>query len=321
MNILISSAGRQAYLVSAFKEALFNKGLVFVADNNKNAPALNVADGYYISPLYESKEYLPWLLDICKKNKINLLISLNVDELLILESQREPLKKIGCLLLGGDLEIIKMTYDKLALSKFSKSIGLDTPKIFSNEDIYSENNIVFPLIAKHRYGKGSRGQSIINSHDSLIDYIKKNEQKKAENEPYIFQQFINGDEYGLDIVNDFHSRYAGIFVRKKYSMKNGETFEAITQSKEGWEEIARTLSQNLKHQGSVDVDFIVQNNKKYLIDINHRFGGGYIFSHVAGANLPHTFINWLLNNAIDEKWLNPIPGIHSRRNGLGVEVI
>lgn len=104
-------------------------------------------------------------------------------------------------------------------------------------------------------------------------------------------------------------------------MKNGETFEAITQSKEGWDEIAQILGKNLKHQGPVDVDFMVQNNKKYLIDINHRFGGGYIFSHVAGANLPRTFINWLSNYAIDEKWLNPIPRIHSRREELSVKVI
>lgn len=321
MNILISSAGKQVYLVSAFKEALVNNGLVFVADNNNNAPTLGVADHSFNSPLYESKEYIPWLLDICKTHKINLLITLNVDELLILESQREPLKKNGCFLLGGDLPTIKMTYDKLALSEFSKKIGLGTPKIYSKDDLHSENNIVFPLIAKPRYGKGSRGQFILKSFNDLQNFNKKMKDENEMNETYIYQEFINGDEYGLDIINDFHSKYAGTFVRKKFSMKNGETFEAITQSKEGWDDIAQLLSKNLNHQGTVDIDFMVQNNKKFLIDINHRFGGGYIFSHVAGANLPRTFISWLLNSAIEEKWLNPTPGVHSRRNDLNVKVI
>lgn len=321
MNILISSAGRQVFLIYAFKEALNNKGYVFAADNNSDAPSLYAADYSFISPPYGTTEYFPWLIHVCKTNNIELLITLNVDELLFLEPQREYLNKIGCFLLGGELEKIKMTYDKLALAAFSKEIGLDTPKIFSIDDLNSEKNIEFPILAKPRFGKGSRGQLIIESYKGLQEFLKNIEFENKKKETYIFQQFINGDEFGLDVVNDFNSNYAATFVRKKHGMQNGETYEATTQSIERWEEIAQILSKNLKHKGTVDVDFMVQNNKKYLIDINHRFGGGYIFSHIAGANLPRTFINWLLNYAIDENWLNPVPGIFSQRNGLSVNVI
>jgi carbamoyl-phosphate synthase large subunit len=321
MNILISSAGRQVFLINAFKEALNKHGKVIVADNNINAPSLKSADIPIISPPYDSTEYLPWLHNICENKEIKLLITLNVDELLKIVPQRESLKKIGCLLLGGDFETIQITYDKLALSNFAEKIGLDTPRVFSDDDLRDIDNILFPIIAKPRFGKGSRGQTIIKSHKSLIDFMNNNENKKSGYEQYIYQQFISGDEYGLDIVNDFYSKHAATFVRKKYSMKNGETFEAITQPIEGWEEISLKISQNLKHQGPVDVDFMVLNDKKYLIDINHRFGGGYIFSHIAGANLPRTFINWMLNNPVDDKWLNPVPGIHSQRDGLNVKII
>jgi carbamoyl-phosphate synthase large subunit len=319
MNILISSAGRQAYLVTAFKEAINSKGLVFVADNNKNAPTLNLADGYFISPLYESKEYLPWILNICKTHRIDLLITLNVDELLILELQREKFKKIGCSLVGGKIDIIKTTSDKYALTSFANKIGLHTPKTFLLNDLSIKPNIDYPLIVKPRYGKGSRGQFIIKTHkdyNSFIDNITKNNSRTDE---YILQQFINGDEFGLDVVNDLNSHYAATFVRKKHLMKNGETYEATTVSPNNWVEVAQVISENVKHQGTIDIDFIIQNDKKYLIDINHRFGGGYIFSHFAGANLPKAMINWLLDECVNTKWLEPKPNLQIQRNDLYVK--
>ncbi|MFW5879920.1 MAG: ATP-grasp domain-containing protein [bacterium] len=321
MNILISSAGRQVYLINAFKEALNDEGYVFAADNNRHALALKVADRYLISPPYESKDYLPWLFDKCKTNRIKLLITLNVDELLFLQPQKEFLEQVGCFLLGGDIDIIKMTYDKLALSKFSKKIGIDTPKIFSVEELHSNSRIDFPLIAKPRYGKGSRGQIILDSYNSLQKLMDGIDFKIEKDQTYIFQQYINGSEFGLDIVNDFHSNPAATFVREKHSMQNGETFEATTRPSKGWERIGKLLSKNLNHQGTVDVDFIVENNRKYLIDINHRFGGGYIFSHIAGANLPKTFINWLTHKTINLQWLNPTPGVRGQRHDLDIKIV
>lgn len=321
MNILISSVGRQVYLVNAFKDALKNYGKVIVADNNINASALNAADISLISPTYNSKDYLLWLYEICEKHEIKLLITLNVDELLILELQREFLNKIGCVLLGGDYETIKVTYDKLALSRFAERIGLNTPKVYSRDDLRTSDDIFFPLIAKPRYGKGSRGQHIIDSPNSLKEYLNNSNVEVCMDETYIFQQFIKGDEYGLDIINDFNSNYVSTFVRQKYSMKNGETFEAITKPQDEWVGIAKILSKNINHQGSIDVDFMVQDNIKYLIDINHRFGGGYIFSHAAGADLPRTFINWFLNKPIERKWLHPLSEVLSKRNGSSIELL
>lgn len=180
--------------------------------------------------------------------------------------------------------------------------------------------IQFPILAKPRIGKGSRGNFIIKNEVELNNVLIEKE-GLLHRESYVFQQMIDGEEYGVDLINDFHARFQTAFIRKKLEMKHGETYEAISHSSENWKNIAALLGKELKHQGIIDLDFMVLGEKKYLIDVNYRFGGGYIFSHMAGAQLPKVLVKWFLNLAIEPQWLRPKEGVHSRRVGLGAKII
>ena len=105
MNILISAVGRQSFLVNAFKEALKGRGKVFATDCDENAKALKIADKSFIAPPFSSEKYILWMLDICKNHKIELLLSFNVDDIIILEKYNKAFSNIGCILLGADYEI------------------------------------------------------------------------------------------------------------------------------------------------------------------------------------------------------------------------
>lgn len=320
MNLLISSVGRQSFLVKEFQKALGASGKVIVTDYDEKATAFSSSDKSYVAPGYNDVNYVEWMLDLCKKEQISLLISLNVDELLILEENRNHFEDINCFILGGDLNIIKTTYDKYLLHKLCEKLRIDSPKTYLFKEILDKDNIEFPIIAKPCKGKGSRGNFVISNSEELRVALIKNEEL-FKTEPYIFQELIRGEEYGVDLINDFHSEFAAVFVRRKFLMKNGETFEAITSSNKDWLNISKKLSKELKHQGIIDMDFMVLNDKKYLIDINHRFGGGYIFSHAAGAELPRVLVNWSLDKVINPQWLKPKEDVHSRRIGSDVKII
>lgn len=315
MNILISSAGRQVYLINAFKEALNGLGKVFVADYNMHAESMKVADESFLAPAFQSNQYENWILSLCANKKIDLLITLNVDELLVLEKIRKKLNKLNCKLIGGNLENITYTYDKYLLANFCLNNGLDTPNTYFPDEKNKITNEDFPLIAKPRFGKGSKGISIIKDRVQLNDFLNNVEGQ------YIFQVFFDGQEYGLDIINDFDCNYKSTFVREKCQMKNGETFEAIIKGGVTWDKLGKKISGAILHQGIIDIDVIKYNGKNYIIDINHRFGGGYIFSHTAGANLAKVFLSWFTNRPVDINWLSPKVNTHIVREGLGCKVI
>ena len=315
-NMLLSSAGRQAFLVNAFREALKDRGLVFASDVNQDAIALKVADRGLVAPAYTDSSYIEWVVEACARGGVRLLVSLNVDDLLVLEPERKRLEKVGCQLVGGSPGLIEATHDKFKMFRFCRSLGLPVASTWSLEELSGNKNVKFPVIAKPRFGKGSRGIFLIDSEREL-ECILNGESDLSCGGDYIFQEFIKGDEFGLDVVNDLDGNFAGILARKKIKMKNGETNIAITKSPEEWMNLGLLLGRGLKHQGTVDVDVMVSNGAPFVIDINFRFGGGYVFSHLAGANIPRAYISWALQESISPEWLSAKAGVMGRRDAEG----
>ena len=80
------------------------------------------------------------------------------------------------------------------------------------------------------------------------------------------------------------SEYQGFTVKRKLSMRSGETDKAVTVAKDRFEGIVDKMIKSLRVRGNLDCDFLEQDDKIYLLEMNPRFGGGYPFTHEAGAN-------------------------------------
>jgi carbamoyl-phosphate synthase large subunit len=327
MKVLISSAGRRNYIVEYFQQTLGNKDNVIVVNSIENTSAMFTASVRFIAPPVSSDEYIPFLLNICKSNNIKLFLSLFDQDLMKISRHKQDFFDNDIIPAVSDSRVIETTFDKVKFSEFLNDIDLLSPKIYKNDESFptkiKSNSELFPLFLKPRWGTGSIATEIVNNKDdfsAFLDYLNRKLQNSYINNitclslsnEILIQQFIPGDEYNLDVINDLNGNYVTTFAKRKYAMRSGETDVAETVADPDLIEIGKKLGKELKHVGLLDVDIIKSPGGEYfIIDANPRFGGGYPFSHAAGANIPACYLNWAIKKLPEPEWLTIKPKVIS----------
>ncbi len=324
MNILFTCAGRRNYLVNYFKEVATKNDKIFAADMQLNAPALVDADEAVIVPSIYEKSYIETLLSICKKHKIDAIISLNDLELPILSENKDKFLEVNTKVLVSNPEVIDIAFDKWKTVEFLRKNNLKTPKTYLTlsevKEAIKNNELLYPVVVKPRWGSASIAVDFAYNEEELelvyklqLLKVKRSILAKASNEDIeksiLIQEKIKGKEYGIDILNDFNQNYYKTFGREKLSMRSGETDKAVSVIDEKLESIGKVIGENLKHIGNLDCDVFFDGTDYYVLELNPRFGGGYPFSHEAGINTPAIYFSWLNGNEDIEKYDNYKAGI------------
>ena len=281
MNILLTSVGRRGYLVRYFKEALGSSGQIWGADNSPCSPAFSYCDGTAILPEVKTDHYPDQLLDICVKNKINIVIPLIDPELEVLAPHVGRFKEAGVLLLVSPPETIEMASDKYQTFQFAKENGLAVPQTFIDMtmalDQLTVGALTWPVMVKPR--KGSASANITTCYDKR----QLEAAFEATTHPMI-QEILVGTEYGYDLFGDRDFRSVSVYCKEKLAMRAGETDKAVSTADPVLIEFGRKLLESMKLIGPCDVDVFLTKDGPKLLEINPRFGGGYPCSHLAGAD-------------------------------------
>ncbi|UTB44237.1 hypothetical protein [Dorea longicatena] len=101
MNLLILSSGTRNKIVQYFKKTLAGEGKVICTDMSELAPSIYEADKYYIVPRMTDPGYLEIILDICKKEKIDGVLSLIDPELSLLAENEDKFAAVGTKVIGS----------------------------------------------------------------------------------------------------------------------------------------------------------------------------------------------------------------------------
>ena len=200
----------------------------------------------------------------------------------------------------------------------------------SAKEALAKGEIAFPLFMKPRWGSGSIGLETIDDMEELDIYyhllmkkIKKTILAIASvgDEYIMIQEKLTGKEFGLDVMNDLEGNHVAVSVKQKLAMRAGETDKAITVDLPEVHEMGATIGRNLKHIGNLDVDIMQRANGDYcVLELNPRFGGGYPFSYEAGVNMPKAILQWLKDDVVNPKILQPEYGRMFAKNDYLMEV-
>jgi len=257
MNILFLGAGGPA-AVGAMKSLLEcdsqGKHKIVSVDMDETAVGFHFSDKRYVVPRYIDELYYETITDIIKKENIDLVLPTSDDVFTVSKINLD-----GVQMFMSSHEQIKKCVDKFVFYETCKE-NFPFPK--------STDKFV-PVFAKPRDGKGSRGIK-------LIDDFEEN---------YIYQEYLPGTEYTIDVLSDMNSEVLSVIPRVRLQTKAGISTKGKIVRNEVIEKECSDIVKFLNLKGVVCVQMKEDKdgNPKF-IEINPRFGGGTFFTTLAGVN-------------------------------------
>ena len=291
-NILFTSSGRRVALIRHFQDALRNLGIngkIVTVDLNRHAPTGFIGDVFESVPRVTDPGYVGLLLDICRRHNIRLLIPLIDTELQLLSESKQLFEDIGVTVLVCSTETNRICRNKHNTAAFFKSISIDAPAVYQIDATLNDSRASYPFIIKPYNGSSSIGVTKIESREELKFY------SSSVKEP-ILQEFIEGEEYTVDVLVDFEGRVRSVVPRLRLETRAGEVSKGITVKNRKIIEATKFVAEKLPGAvGCLTIQcFLTPSGQVKYIEINPRFGGGFPLSVTAGADFPRWIIEMLL---------------------------
>ena len=187
-NLLFSGGG------GAGTEALVhllsdNYKLHFVDANQKNGaiPPVVGNDCQHSIPFADAPDYFDTLIDLLVSNNIDFYIPGVDEELKFIKSINDILPHLN--ILAPDPEYIDRFIDKKTMAEVLAQKGLNNPGAY---ELDCTDELPYPLFAKPRRGRGSRGVMRLDNDKDMKAYLQL---AKGSSDNFIAQDLLLGDEY------------------------------------------------------------------------------------------------------------------------------
>jgi carbamoyl-phosphate synthase large subunit len=261
--------------IKSLKMANF-AGTILATDSDPLSAGFHMVHNFCVMPLAKNeREFIDKLFQNVRKYNVNLLMPSSGHDIYVYSKYRAELEDIGAIAIVSDSENLEICRDKLKTYNFLKT-DFDLP--FTTLD--SKEFDRFPLIAKPRFGKGSRNVIRIEDSDDM-KYVSK------KFNDMIFQEFLPGTEYTVDVLSDINKNAVLAIPRVRLQTKEGISTKGKIIRHAALERECMKIAEAVGIRGPCCIQMKESmQGKLKLVEINPRLGGGTIFSALAGANLP-----------------------------------
>ena len=200
---VIGASSESIYAINA----AHGLGLTVTAiDGDENAPGLKYADHPFVADIREAAE----VAAILDKHRPDVILPVPIGRYLIATGSMND--RYG--LKGASFAAADLCTDKYAYHETLSSKGLRKAAVSlfpAGSDSADTDKLSFPLVAKPRYGSGSRGVEIFSDAAELKKCFLN---AAPYDEDYIVEECVKGAEYGVDgMYTD--GRFDLILLREK----------------------------------------------------------------------------------------------------------
>lgn len=246
----------------------------------------------YTIPRADHPDYIPELIDICRKEDVDVIFPCTDAELEKLSISKPKIKKYGTETIISPVQTIKICRDKWLtfrhLSEHLPIVKSALPDIGIKEALHFTG---VPAVIKPRLSWGSRG--IWKIHNGKEAQIVINRLEKP-----VIQTWLQGEEYTVDGLTDKRGNVICVVPRRRIKILGGLSQQGITVRDEELIELGERITECLRIIGPFNFQVRKINKEPKIFEINPRFAGTGILSVEAGVNIPLFAVKQACNMSI-----------------------
>ncbi|MCP5041149.1 MAG: ATP-grasp domain-containing protein, partial [bacterium] len=274
-DVLITSISKKIPLIQCVRRALakFDPGArVHGADSDPEALGQHFVDVFWVAPSLD-RDAGASLIEHCRRNGIRFLIPTRDGELLFFSRLRDEFSAAGIEVLVSSPEAVASCIDKLSFAELLQRHGL--PAIPTAESLEAFEG--FPsVVVKDRFGSGSK-----NLHCDVAPEVAE-EVAKGIGSP-IYQPFVRGREYSIDLYRDRLGCVHGTVCRTRDTVVGGESQVTTVVDAPDLEVLCAKVVEVLDYNGHATLQAIeLPTGQFQMLECNARFGGASTLSERAG---------------------------------------
>lgn len=338
LTILVSACGAQFMpgLADCLKQNGERNIRIIGTDTSFDRTILQMVDKLYQVPGATEPSYIDCLLDICKKEKVDVIMPFMSVELIPLIDRKREFEKIGVKVSVSDKKSVEIANNKYCFFTFLKEHGLPVTKfarITKAEDLipacvacgYPDNAVC----VKATELSGSRGIRIIKPDLSRYDLLFKEKpnsffitmeelqtilMEKETMPEMMAMEYLPGGEGSVDLLAENGKILYMAYRESNINLHSIPQTATLSENKEAYE-IAESVIGALGLTGNADLDF--KNDAEghpVLMEINPRIAATMKIFKEGGLNLPYLRIKHLLGEELPEVRINY--GIRMKRRYL-----
>lgn len=322
-TVRILMTGNGAPGCSSILNCLRNNGerdlYIVGVDMNPMAVCRSKVDKFYQVPAAADPSFIDAVLNICKTEKIQILISIVTRELELFAAAKRRFAEIGTIISTMDQEPLHIANNKGSLLTAMREAGLPVPAFRVVYDpnelqdaVYELGYPELPVVVKPTFGNGSRGTRILNAQKSRYDLFfkeKPNSQymrleelldivsERNEIPEMMVMEYLPNEEISVDVLAD-HGKVLYISARKGRVISS-IMVSSIVERNIAAIDIASKVVSLLRLDGNIDFDMKCGiNGYPYIMEINPRLPAGVAVQAMAGINFPYLRIKQLLGEPL-----------------------
>ncbi len=254
---------------------------IVTVDASDNVAGRYFSDAFHTVPAASDPEFVPTLLDICRRYEARLLVPIVDYEFRPLSLAIEQFRQTGCLVAISPPETIRRANDKLETDRFFRQYGFPTARTWSADSAREESaELPYPVFLKPAIdGRSSLDCHVVSSREELVGLLERLPNSMV-------QQMITGCEYTADVLADWNSSVIGVVIRERIETKGGVSYKGRTVADPEMEAHVVRMVPLLGLHGPANIQAFRRGDELFFNEINPRFSGALALSLAAGFNSP-----------------------------------